>query len=58
MPRIKTTDKTKGDEKAPPPVKPEPEVPNATTRKAIRDARLGRLTHHDNVEDLFKKLGS
>jgi antitoxin component of RelBE/YafQ-DinJ toxin-antitoxin module len=58
MPKIKTTDKKKADEKALPPVETEPKVPNATTSKAIRDARLGRLTHYDSVEELFKKLGS
>jgi hypothetical protein len=55
MPKIKVTDKTKADDKPP---RPGPKVPNATTRKALRDAEQGRLNTYKNVDELFKKLGS
>jgi DNA-damage-inducible protein J len=33
-------------------------VPNAVTRKAIRDARAGRnLRHYDSTSEMFKKMG-
>jgi DNA-damage-inducible protein J len=36
----------------------EVEIPNAETRKALRDADAGKgLTRHVSVDDMFKKLG-
>jgi DNA-damage-inducible protein J len=36
----------------------EARIPNATTRKALRDAEAGRnLTRYADADDLFKKLG-
>jgi DNA-damage-inducible protein J len=33
-------------------------IPNATTRKALRDAEAGKnLTRYDDADDLFRKLG-
>jgi DNA-damage-inducible protein J len=33
-------------------------IPNATTRQALLDAEAGRnLTHYDDANDLFRKLG-
>lgn len=35
-----------------------PHIPNARTRKALRDADAGKnLTRHADADDLFKKLG-
>jgi DNA-damage-inducible protein J len=36
----------------------EARIPNATTRKALRDAEAGRnLTRYADADDLFRKLG-
>ena len=33
-------------------------IPNATTRKALRDAEAGKnLTRYEDAEDMFRKLG-
>jgi DNA-damage-inducible protein J len=33
-------------------------IPNATTRKALRDVEAGKnLTRYDDADDLFRKLG-
>jgi hypothetical protein len=53
MPKAKSADKTKADEKVTPPEK----VPNATTRKAIREARRGHLTRWASLGEMIAKLG-
>ena len=56
MPKAKANDAMKPTTK---PARPEPrsEIPNATTREAIRDAEEGRVTRYASVDDLFKELG-
>ena len=36
----------------------DPMVPNATTIKAMRDARLGKTTKHKNLESLMADLNA
>ena len=33
------------------------EIPNAATRKAIRDAEAGDLTRYDSADEMFKEMG-
>lgn len=34
------------------------DIPNSETKKAIKDARNGKLIYASNVEDLMKKLNT
>lgn len=58
MPKTKSTDETKADEKPPRPAPAGPKVPNAATREAIEEIERGEGTVHASVEALFRKLGS